>query len=208
MPIFLSLPVSYKEPTLPFKFTGGFGMSSQGVGVLLAIQGIYSMIAQLVLFPFMVKRFGNLRTFRMVVLFWPFLYLLVPYLLFLPTELQTAGIIGCLLWRVTSQVLAFPSMNLMLANAAPSFEVLGLINGVASSAACLSRAFGPTLSGMLFSWGTSVGYIGIAWWAAACIAFFGAIQSFWMEEGKGTVRLEKDGQDEEMARSEMMPAQA
>lgn len=168
-------------------------MSSRSVGILLAIQGVYSMVAQLFLFPFAVKRFGNLHTFRAVVLVWPLLYLLVPYLVFLPESLQKAGIMLCLLWRITAQVLAFPSMAILLTNSAPSFAVLGLINGVAGAAACLSRAFGPTLSGMLLSWGTSVGYTGIAWWTAALVAFIGAVQSFWMEEGKG--RMSEAGRD-------------
>ena len=172
-------------------------MSSQTVGVLLAIQGFYSMIAQLLLFPFVVKRFGTLTTFRTTVVLWPLLYLLVPYLVFLPEGLQKVGIVFCLLWRITAQVLAFPSMTILITNSAPSFAVLGLINGVAGSAACLSRAFGPTLSGMLFSWGTSIGYTGIAWWTAAVIAFIGAVQSFWMEEVQGRLCAEKDSSDEE-----------
>ena len=190
MPIFLSLPASSTAASLPFKFTGGFGMSSQTVGILLAVQGVYSMVAQVVLFPLAVKRLGNLSTFRTTVIAWPLLYLLVPYLVFLPPSLQKGGIVFCLLWRITAQVLGFPAMAILITNSAPSFAVLGLINGVAGSAACLSRAFGPTLSGMLFSWGTSIGYIGIAWWVAAGIALFGAIQSFWMEEGRG--RMDED----------------
>ena len=172
-------------------------MSSQTVGVLLAIQGVYSMLAQVLLFPFVVKRFGTLVTFRTTVILWPLLYLLVPYLVFLPAGLQKVGIVFCLLWRITAQVLAFPSMTILITNSAPSFAVLGLVNGVAGSAACLSRTFGPTLSGTLLSWGTSIGYTGIAWWTAAIIAFIGAIQSFWMQEVQGRVLTEKDARDEE-----------
>ena len=169
-------------------------MSSQAVGVLLAVQGVYSMGAQLLLFPYAVKRFGNLLTFRAVVMTWPILYVLVPYSVFLPEPLQKPGITFCLLWRITAQVLAFPSMAILITNSAPSFAVLGLINGVASATACLSRAFGPTLSGMLFSWGISVGYMGVAWWIAAGVSLLGAIQSLCMEEGKG--RLDVVGAEE------------
>ena len=171
-------------------------MSSRTVGLLLAVQGMYSMVAQLLLFPFAVKRLGNLLTFRITVMSWPLLYLLVPYLVFLPSGLQTGGIILCLLWRITAQVLGFPSMAILITNSAPSFAVLGLINGIAGSAACLSRAFGPTLSGMLFSWGTSIGYTGIAWWIVAGIALVGAVHSLWMEEGKGRMDIQSGWPDD------------
>ena len=63
--------------------------------------------------------------------------------------------------------------------------VLGLINGVAASTASLSRAVGPTLSGLISSFGQSKGYVGFAWWAGGLVAVVGAIESLWMEEGKG-----------------------
>jgi hypothetical protein len=195
MPIYLSSPIPNDQPELPFKFTGGFGLSSQTIGLMLSVQGVYSMFAQVFLFPFVVKKFGALMTFRAVIIVWPILYVIVPYLIFLPTYFQTAGIMFCLIWRITAQVLAFPSAAILLTNSAPSLMVLGLINGVAASTASLSRAFGPTLSGMLVSWGSSVGYSGFSWWAAGFISLVGAIHSFWMSEGKGRMDLTDDKQE-------------
>lgn len=196
MPIFLSSPASTKVVSLPFQFTGGFGLSSQAIGGMLSIQGAYSMFAQVFLFPLAVNRLGSLRTFRAVVIVWPLLYLVVPYLVFLPLKLQTTGIMICLLWRITAQVLAFPAMAILLTNSAPSMMVLGLVNGVAASTASLSRAFGPTFSGTLFSWGSSMGYTGLAWWAAGVISLIGAIQSLGMEESGGRMDMASNAQVE------------
>ena len=204
MPIFLSSPISHEAPSLPFKFTGGFELSSRTIGIMLSIQGLYSMTAQVFLFPFVVKRFGSLKTFRFVVISWPALYLLVPYLVFLPTNLQMTGILFCLLWRITAQVLSFPSNAILLTNSAPSLTVLGMINGVAASVASLSRAFGPTFSGLIASFGESKGYTGFAWWAGGLVAIVGALESLWMEEGKGRMDSSEanDSEDEEAPETE------
>ncbi|KAF4760825.1 hypothetical protein HAV15_005283 [Penicillium sp. str.  len=182
MPVLLSTPRSDDDVVLPLKFTGGLGMATKTIGFMLAVQGVYSMIAQLWLFPFVVKHFGTLRTFRFVLLVWPPLYLAVPYLVLLPAKLQTLAVYVSLISKITFHVIAFPATAILLANAAPSSKVLGSINGVAASTASLSRAFGPTITGLLHSKGLNSGYSVLAWWACGLVCLIGAIQSFWMEE--------------------------
>ena len=185
MPIFLSTPISHQPPSLPFKFTGGFALSSKTIGAMLSLQGLYSMTAQIFLFPFVVKRFGSLKTFRFVVISWPLLYFLIPYVVLLPKRFQMIGIAVCFMWKITAQVLAYPSNAILLTNSAPSMLVLGVINGIAASTASLSRAFGPTVSGFIQSWGIKMGYTGLAWWASGLICVIGGLESLWMEETKG-----------------------
>ncbi|OOF90435.1 hypothetical protein ASPCADRAFT_211997 [Aspergillus carbonarius ITEM 5010] len=189
MPVFLSTPKSDEDVILPFKFTGGLGLATKKIGFMLAVQGVYSMIAQLWLFPFVVRHFGTLRVFRFVLLVWPPLYLIVPYLILLPEQLQTAAAYVALICKITLHVIAFPATAILLANAAPSSKVLGSINGAAASTASLSRAFGPTITGLLHSKGLESGYSVLAWWACGIVCILGAIESFWMEESepeKGT----------------------
>ncbi|OGM46759.1 MFS multidrug transporter [Aspergillus bombycis] len=182
MPVFLSTPKSDEDTVLPFKFTGGLGLPTKTIGFMLAVQGVYSMIAQLWLFPFVVRHYGTLRTFRFVLLVWPPLYLLVPYLILLPEALQMTAVYVSLICKITFHVIAFPSTAILLANAAPSSKVLGSINGAAASTASLSRAFGPTVTGLLHSKGLESGYSVLAWWACGIVCIIGAIESFWMEE--------------------------
>ncbi|KAK2810047.1 hypothetical protein FQN50_003241 [Emmonsiellopsis sp. PD_5] len=201
MPIFLSTPISHVKPELPFKFTGGMALSTKEIGLMLAVQGVYSMVAQLWLFPYVVGYFGTLSAFRFVLCVWPALYVGVPYLVLLPGALQTPAIYAVLIAKITLHVIAFPSVNILLANSAPSSMVLGSINGVAASTASLSRGFGPTVTGFLHSKGLSMGYSGLAWWACGVVCIFGAIESFSIEEDDPveTVRSEKvctdDGED-------------
>lgn len=182
MPVMLSEAPATQSPVLPFKFSGGFGMTTKSIGFMMAVQGVYSMVAQLWFFPFIVKRVGTLTAFRAVMLVWPILYFLVPYLVLLPHKFQSIGIYAALLTKITFHVIAFPSNAILLANAAPSKSVLGTINGAAASTACLCRAFGPTISGAIHSAGLRIGYNGFAWWAGGVVCLIGALEAYFIQE--------------------------
>lgn len=126
---------------------------------------------------------------------WPALYFIVPYLVLLPERLQTGGIYLTLMTKITFQVIAFPSNAILLANAAHSKSVLGTINGVAASTACLARALGPVATGFIHSAGLKLGYNGLGWWAAGVVCAIGALESYWMEDTEG--RLDRPSVPEE-----------
>lgn len=176
----LSEPVSDQPADLPFRFSGGFAMSTKKIGVFMTVQAIYSLPAQIFLFPYLVGRLGTLVAFRGVLLLWPLLYFAVPYLVLMPKWLQEPGIYACLLIKITLQVVAFPAVTILLTNAASSTLVLGSINGVAASIACMSRAFGPVVTGLLHTWGLKMDCNGVGWWAGGLICAAGAAQSFWL----------------------------
>ncbi|KAL9060774.1 MAG: hypothetical protein Q9162_000478 [Coniocarpon cinnabarinum] len=180
---------------LPFKFTGGFGLPTTTTGLILSMQGVYQMFAQMILFPVIVKKLGPLRTFQLTALTYPFLYIIVPYLVLLPAVLRMWALGFVLLWKVTHQALSYPSNMLLLTDAAPSLLVLGFVNGVAASAASLSRAFGPTVSGLIQSAGLNLGYLGMPWWAAGLAAVVGALNSLWLRESKQKTESRAESQD-------------
>ncbi|KAL8877965.1 MAG: hypothetical protein Q9198_004130 [Flavoplaca austrocitrina] len=120
----------------------------------------------------------------MAVMLWPVLYLLVPYTVLLPPQYRVLGMCFCLLWRTTAQALTFPPNNIMLTNSAPSMLVLGAINGVAGSTASLCRAFGPSITGFIYSKGLSIGVSGLGWWVTGFVCIMGAVESVLMEEAK------------------------
>lgn len=59
---------------------------------------------------------------------------------------------------------------------------MGSVNGLASSVASLSRALGPSITGLLHSQGLRSGYSIIAWWALGIVCVIGATESLFMEE--------------------------
>ncbi|KAI4722524.1 MFS general substrate transporter [Aureobasidium sp. EXF-10727] len=178
------LPESRQAPHLPFQFSGGFALPTKVIGFILSAQGFIQMFATLFVFPFVNRKIGSLATFRLVILSYPILYLMVPYLTLVPTALRMPCIYFVLVWKVTAQALSYPSLAIMLANAAPSKKVLGTLNGVAASSASLCRAFGPTLSGLVQSLGLSIGVLGLPWWANSFVAVIGAVLSLRMVEEK------------------------
>jgi len=79
--------------------------------------------------------------------------------------------------------MAYPSNAILLANSAPSKDVLGTINGIAASTASLCRALGPTVSGFLYALGLQTGYSGLAWWFSGATTLVGAYLSSQITEG-------------------------
>ncbi|KXT16385.1 hypothetical protein AC579_5600 [Pseudocercospora musae] len=184
LPVLLSMPKADQPPHLPFKFTGGFEMSTKRIGGILSIQGVIQMIATILVFPIVNRKLGSLWTYRMVVLSYPMLYFLVPYITLVPDAVKLPCIYLAIFWKVTAQAFAFPSSSIMLANTAPSSKVLGKLNGAAASAASACRAFGPTVSGVMQSAGLSIGTLGLPWWVNVLIAGIGAVIGMFMAEEK------------------------
>ncbi|KAI5291726.1 hypothetical protein KEM54_001258 [Ascosphaera aggregata] len=182
MPIFLSSPKPEAKPVFPFSFTGGLALTTKQVGCMLAVQGAYSMIAQLWLFPFVARYFGTARVYRYALMIWPAIYIAVPYVIMLPVKLRITAAYGALIGKITLHVIAFPANAILLANAAPSKTLLGSINGVAASVASLARAFGPTITGFVHSKGLKIGCSGISWWTCGIVCLVGAIESSWIED--------------------------
>ncbi|USP81751.1 uncharacterized protein yc1106_09025 [Curvularia clavata] len=184
LPILMSKKVpSGENQHLPFHFEGGFGWSTQTTGAFLAAQGFLQMFAQVIVFPWLSKKLGSLRTFWITLTCYPIVYLLAPYLAILPESLRIPGLSILLIAKVTFQSLSYPSLAIILANSSPSKKVLGTLNGVAMSSASVARGFGPTISGAVDSLGTSLHMSGLAWWVIAAVALVGWLPGFALQEG-------------------------
>ena len=142
------------------------------------------MFAQLIVFPWLSKKVGSLRTFWITLSLYPILYVLAPYLALLPPKLRVPGLMVLLVGKVTFQSLSYPSLAIILANSSPSKRVLGTLNGAAASSASISRGFGPTISGFMDGVGESKHMTGLAWWTIAGVALIGWGRGFMLQEGK------------------------
>lgn len=194
----MSMPEPEASPELPFKFKAGFAFSTKTIGIILAVQGALQMVAQLIIFPWVSRKLGSLRTFWLVIASYPFLYMITPYLALIPKEFRFPGIFMILAWKVTAQSLSYPSLAILLANAAPSKKVLGTLNGAAASSASICRGFGPTVTGAIQTIGVAKGYSGLPWWACAGVALIAWIPSSLMKEERRRPGFERrEEQDEE-----------
>ncbi|GBF62219.1 membrane protein [Trichophyton mentagrophytes] len=190
LPVFLNHPRQKLENNpdvkLPFKFSSGFGIDSQAIGILFTLNGVVGMIVQFFVFPPTAKRFGVLRCFKVSAFMFPVLYFLTPFLALFPTDStrQLATVILMAI-KLSAVVFAFPSSIILLTNSASSVSVLGTLNGVATSASAIGRAIGPAALGGVFSIGVKAGYMIIPWWALAFIAAISALPAFWIVETDG-----------------------
>ncbi|KAK1252736.1 hypothetical protein MKX08_003923 [Trichoderma sp. CBMAI-0020] len=177
-PVFLSTAPP-KEPILelPFKFVNGFGLDTKAIGVIISIQGFYSLLSNYLIVTPITRRLGPLRLFRLIAFSYFALYFVTPYVVLLPESLRMPAIYFLVIWKCTFSTMAYPSNAILLANSAPSKQVLGTINGVAASTASLCRALGPTLSGFLYAMGLQSGYSGLAWWFSGLVTIAGAYLS-------------------------------
>ncbi|KAF4472753.1 MFS multidrug transporter [Fusarium albosuccineum] len=183
-PVFLSTSrPEHPIHDLPFRFTDGFGLETKVIGVIMSVQGLYSLLSNYLIVPPVTRRLGSLRLFRLLAFSYFSLYLVTPYLVLLPDSMRMPAIYLLVIWKCTFSTMAYPSNAILLANSAPSKQVLGTINGIAASTASLCRALGPTLSGLLYSWGLQTGYSGLAWWFSGLITIVGAYLSSQITEG-------------------------
>ncbi|KAH6631817.1 major facilitator superfamily domain-containing protein [Chaetomium tenue] len=187
LPVFLSTnPPDEKMPiSLPFKFADGFGMDTRTIGVILSIQGIYSMASTHFLFPLITQRLGPLRLFKLMSILYPLLYFFTPYIVLLPESLRMASVYFIVVWKCTFSTLAYPSNAILITNSAPTTLTLGTINGAAASTASLCRALGPIISGLLYSMGWENGYSGLSWWVTGLITIGGAYVGLKITEPRG-----------------------
>ncbi|KAH6607467.1 mfs multidrug transporter [Trichoderma cornu-damae] len=183
-PVFLSTAPP-KEPILelPFKFVNGFGLETKAIGVIISIQGFYSLLSNYLIVTPVTRRLGPLRLFRLIAFSYFALYLVTPYVVLLPESMRMPAIYLLVIWKCTFSTMAYPSNAILLANSAPTKQVLGTINGVAASTASLCRALGPTLSGFLYAMGLQSGYSGLAWWFSGLVTIAGAYLSSQITEG-------------------------
>jgi MFS family permease len=185
LPVFLSTaPPKHPVVDLPFRFVDGFGLETKTIGFIMSVQGVYSLLSNFVIVPHVTRRLGSLRLFRLLACSYFLLYLITPYLVLLPNEMRMPAIYMLVIWKCTFATMAYPSNAILLANSAPSKQVLGTINGIAASTASLCRALSPTLSGILYSMGLVSGYSGLAWWFSGLVTIVGAYLSTQITEGQ------------------------
>ncbi|KAH8200387.1 hypothetical protein TruAng_005416 [Truncatella angustata] len=189
LPVFLNYPRDEHDPAkfrLPFVFTGGFGLTSGSIGTIFTIYGIVCGVVQFLFFPPLCKRFGVLNCYKACAITFPVVYVLTPFTTLIEDErarLATLLIVMCL--KAFCVIIGFPCTTILLTNSATSLNILGTLNGFATTFSALGRASGPAMTGAAFTWGVRRGIIAIPWWLLAVIACIGAIPAWWIEEGQG-----------------------
>ncbi len=202
LPVFMHYPPqkdrsSNLNVSLPFKFTGGFGIDSDRIGLLFTVYGIVGMFIQFLIFPPLASRFGVLPCLKAVTAMFPIIYIITPFTALFPTPLkQQVAMFAVMLLKCWAVIFAFPCTTILLTNSAVSLRILGTLNGVATSISAIGRAAGPAIAGWTFSVGVRKGYGILPWWTLAAFAVLGAVAPWFLVEMEGFGGNESDSEDE------------
>ncbi|KAJ2741487.1 hypothetical protein GGI20_005158 [Coemansia sp. BCRC 34301] len=148
---------------------GGLGLDPRSIGLSLGIEGIVVVYLQLVVYPRLERKYGVLYCYRRGLSFAIPYLVCMPFLSIIALQLQTQTgasvffmsyeyiamwvlLMSFMTMRITSNVLAYTSINLMITNMAPSRADLGFMNGTQQLAMSVMRIFAPAVSGILWSW--------------------------------------------------------
>lgn len=198
LPVFMHHPrqKAVQTQTSLIHFSGGFGISSNRIGLLLILNGIFGMFVQFIIFPPVAKRFGVLTCMKTCTVLFPVIYIVFPFTSLIESD-QKQQIIGLLLiaCKCCMTVFAFPCNAILLTNSSASAGTLGTLNGVATSVAEIGRTIGPTMGGLMFNVGVEAGLIVLPWWVMAAIALAAALPVLWMEDRPTPTELAPQSQE-------------
>ncbi|KAJ1782444.1 hypothetical protein LPJ59_006808, partial [Coemansia sp. RSA 2399] len=153
---------------------GGLGMDPQKIGYTLTLCGVFVVYLQLTQYSKLERRYGALACYRRGVWLLAVFSTTFPFLSFLAGFMDKSikDLVGfdvtklftpefCLFWgflviqlyiRMLGDTLAFTSVNLLVANIAPTKADLGFVNGLQQQVAMLAYIVGTLVSGYLWSW--------------------------------------------------------
>ena len=208
LPIFMHFPQQTNRSTspdvhLPFKFSGGFGLNSDRIGLLFTVYGVLGMLIQCFIFPPLARHYGVLLCLKVVTAVFPMVYIITPFTALLPTPTtQQIGILVVMMIKCWASIFAFPCITILLTNGAVSLRILGTLNGVAVSISAIGRAAGPAIVGYAFTVGVDEGYGIMPWWILGCFGILGAIAPWWLVEMEGFGDKNKDSDNDETGQYE------
>lgn len=189
LPIYLQDPRVQEIITITntnlFSAPGGLGLTTQSVGLIMAVNGAIALLIQAVIFPLVADWLGVWNTWALVTIFQPLAYFMVPFLTLLPPNLLYPGIYFCLFVHQLFNILAYPLLLILLKQACPIPSALGKINGLGASVGAACRTISPPVAGYLYGVGTEIGFTGIAWWGSGVVALFGSFQLWFVPREKG-----------------------
>ncbi|CAN3475540.1 major facilitator superfamily domain-containing protein YCR023C [Diutina catenulata] len=187
LPVFLAGHFDKSKLKFPFVITGGLSWQVHDIGTLLSSTGISGIFIILLVFPVINDRLGTIRSFRLSVSFFPFVYFLVPLAIFTLHEYNPIfprWFAAVYLYTLTSlKTLAsstgMPQIN-MLNHRAAAPEHRAYVNASTTSVLALSRCIAPVVFGWLMSVGDKYDSGWLIWWTLSAISVFGWIQSYWI----------------------------
>ena len=182
LPIFLRTPYDRDVSKDYLGGIGGLSMSLQGVGLVMAVNGVASVGVQVFIYPAVTTWLGTGPTLRLATSLHPFAYILLPYIAFIPAGIwRSIGLFTWLVIRCCFNMLTPPLLYIFLKRSTPNPLMLGRINGLATSMGAGMKTLSPLAAGFLQQVGEKHHISALAWWGSGLLAMVGAVQCWFLE---------------------------
>ena len=131
--------------------SGGLGLNTTDIGLLLAISSISILLFQQLIYLFFVKRSGNISILRYSLILQPAITIIIPITSILGNQNAKliVLVILCAVWYLIDFLLSTAIIVLLNNSVHPS--ELGRVNGAVMSLICIARVIAPTVSGWTFA---------------------------------------------------------
>lgn len=200
-------PASRTTQRLPFAFTGGLGMPPPTIGLAIGIIGLVGLMLQFGVYSWITFRLGIVLSHRLsLLLTFPVVYTLAPYLVMLPTSSAApaaadgavlwVAIFYLLFWQTFGRTFVLPITQILVNNCTPHPSVLGAVHGIGQSVSSGCRTLGPVIWSSLYGLGLGKGVVGIAWWILGIESLCAAAASLLLREGSGHEIVLEEDEDE------------
>ncbi|CEI63431.1 hypothetical protein FVEN_g49 [Fusarium venenatum] len=169
---------------LPFRFTGGLGLSSEKMGLANTTIGMIGIPLQILVYPRLIGKLGVRESYRTFLPLSIVAYFLLPYLVLLPDSdaLVWACLSAVLTLQVLSRTFVNPATMMLVNDSAPSPNLLGTVHGLASSISSAARIIGPTVGGIMLGWGLAHNIVGLPLWLLGILAVVNWVILWWIED--------------------------
>ncbi|KIL92325.1 hypothetical protein FAVG1_04734 [Fusarium avenaceum] len=169
---------------LPFRFTGGLGLSSEKMGLANTTIGMIGIPLQLFVYPRLIGSLGVKQSYRVFLPLSIVAYFLLPYLVLLPDNeaLVWTCLSAVLSLQVLSRTFVNPATMMLVNDSAPSPSLLGTVHGLASSVSSAARIMGPTVGGIMLGWGLANNIVGLPLWLLGIVAVANWVILWWIED--------------------------
>jgi predicted MFS family arabinose efflux permease len=170
---------------LPFRFSGGLGLSSEKMGFANTTIGMIGIPLQLIVYPRLIGSLGVRSSYQVFLPLSIVAYFLLPYLVLLPADnlpLVWTCLTAVIALQVLSRTFVNPATMLLVNESAPSPDLLGTVHGMASSISSAGRILGPVVGGTLLGWGLGHNLVGLPMWLLGFVAVVNWVVLWWIDE--------------------------
>ncbi|KAJ3571156.1 hypothetical protein NP233_g3937 [Leucocoprinus birnbaumii] len=152
------LPMIYTAPIPKY----GLGLSSEDMTSIMAKWGSYNTLAQLMLFPWLLQRFGPKKVYATCVSSMMFFFAGFPILHLIAAYFGDANILVRRLLAVHMGIsslvyMAYGCAQMFIMDAVPDKGSMGSVNGIGQSVGSSARMVAPTMISLVYTFSLNIG---------------------------------------------------